>query len=67
MIEKKTDLLTVALLLVVAVFLIAIGLVVAWQSKEVTVLFRFLSMASFITLTAYAYYKLHMGENDAWR
>lgn len=62
--EKKLDLLAVALLFMVGLFLTAIGLVVAWETKSIAELFKFLSMTCFIMLVARTYYDLHVGENN---
>jgi len=62
--KEKLDLLAVVLLIIVAIFCIAIGIIVTWETKNIAELFKFFSMASFIVAAAYTYYGLHVGGGE---
>jgi len=65
--KKKLDLLVVVLLFIVALFLIAIGSIVTWETKNITELVKYISMACFIVMEAYVYHELHIGGNGTGR
>ncbi|MCI4409138.1 MAG: hypothetical protein JHC26_08610 [Thermofilum sp.] len=62
--QKKLDLLAVVLLILVALFFIAIGIIVTWETKNITELFKFLGLACFIIMETYTYYVLHVGGGE---
>jgi len=62
--KKKLDLLAVVLLIIVALFLIAIGSIVTWKTKNIAELFKFLSLVCLIIMETYTYYMLHVGGGE---
>ena len=59
--KKKFDLLAVVLLIIVALFLIAIGIIVTWETKNIAELFKYLGIACLIIMETYIYYVLRIG------